>query len=131
MTRIKYPNPSFFRAKDKMDWKAQGENLKEIGSIIGEMVKEADWKAFLSRQGKNLKSDLKKVLEAADCGNAIVQQKGQIGILPQKIDCDYFDFMFGKKSALNMFRGEYMAQYSWAETTLSFLIRMASEAGGE
>ena len=65
MTRIKYPNPSFFGAKDKMDWKAQGENLKEIGSIIGEMVKEADWKAFLSRQGKNLKSDLERVKSEA------------------------------------------------------------------
>ena len=76
MTRIKYPNPSFFRAKDKMDWKAQGENLKEIGSIIGEMVKEADWKAFLSRQGKNLKSDLERVKsEAAAFANMSNQER--------------------------------------------------------
>ena len=26
----KYPNPAFFRAKNNMDWKAQGENLKEF-----------------------------------------------------------------------------------------------------
>ena len=24
----KYPNPKFFRAKNNMDWKAQGENVK-------------------------------------------------------------------------------------------------------
>ena len=35
MGKIKYPNPSFFRAKTNMDWKAQGQNMKEIGSIIG------------------------------------------------------------------------------------------------
>ena len=26
----KYPNPAFFRTKNNMDWKAQGENLKEV-----------------------------------------------------------------------------------------------------
>ena len=29
----KYPNPAFFRAKNNMDWKAQGENLKEVFDI--------------------------------------------------------------------------------------------------
>lgn len=66
MTRIKYPNPSFFRARDNMDWKAQGENLKEIGTIIGGMIKEADWKGFFSRQGANLKSDLERVKSEAE-----------------------------------------------------------------
>ena len=61
MTRIKYPNPSFFRARDNMDWKAQGENLKEIGTIIGGMIKEADWKGISNMMGKRSMSNSRKM----------------------------------------------------------------------
>lgn len=46
----KYPNPAFFRAKDNMDWKAQGENVKEILDIAKDMLLATDWKAFGARQ---------------------------------------------------------------------------------
>ena len=42
----KYPNPAFFRAKDNINWKAQGKNLMEVVGIATEMIKEADHKAF-------------------------------------------------------------------------------------
>ena len=29
----KYPDPKFFRMKDRINWKAQAENMKEIGGI--------------------------------------------------------------------------------------------------
>ena len=38
--KVKFPNPAFFRAKDNMDWKKQGENLLEVGGIIVDMFKE-------------------------------------------------------------------------------------------
>ena len=36
----KFPNPAFFRARTEMDWKAQAANLKEVGSIALELIKE-------------------------------------------------------------------------------------------
>ena len=42
---MKYIDPKFFRMKDQIDWKAQGRNMKEIAGIVGELVKETDWKA--------------------------------------------------------------------------------------
>ena len=39
----KYPNPALFRTKDNMDWKAQGENLKEVMNISMDLIKETDW----------------------------------------------------------------------------------------
>ena len=57
MGKSKYPNPKFFRAKTNMDWKAQGENLKEVGGIIVDMLKETDWKAFGKKQLDNIKDD--------------------------------------------------------------------------
>ena len=46
----KFPNPAFFRARTEMDWKAQAANLKEVGSIALELIKETDWKAFGKKQ---------------------------------------------------------------------------------
>ena len=31
--KIQYPNPEVFRCKDEINWKAQWENLKEVGTI--------------------------------------------------------------------------------------------------
>ena len=55
----KYPNPAFFHAKDNIDWKAQGENLKEVFEICKQLAAEADMKAYADRQ-KNKLIDLGK-----------------------------------------------------------------------
>ena len=55
----KFPNPAFFRARTEMDWKAQAANLKEVGSIALELIKETDWKAF----GKKQKNALYQLID--------------------------------------------------------------------
>ena len=44
--KIQYPNPSFWKAKDEINWAAQWENLKEVGGIAWDLLKETDWKKF-------------------------------------------------------------------------------------
>lgn len=51
----KYPNPAFFRAKNNIDWAAQGKNLKEVFEICKDMLAETDWKQFAGRQVKGWK----------------------------------------------------------------------------
>ncbi len=51
----KYPNPAFFRAKNNIDWAAQGKNLKEVFEICKDMLAETDWKQFANRQVKGWK----------------------------------------------------------------------------
>jgi benzoyl-CoA reductase/2-hydroxyglutaryl-CoA dehydratase subunit BcrC/BadD/HgdB len=46
-----------------MDWKKQGENLKEVGSIILDMLKETDWKKFGSDRLKDIKDDGRRIAE--------------------------------------------------------------------
>jgi hypothetical protein len=41
----KFPNPSFYKYKDHIDWAAQAKNLKDIGAICVDMAKENDWNA--------------------------------------------------------------------------------------
>lgn len=61
----KYPNPAFFRAKNNMDWKAQGENLKEVFDIAKDMLLATDWKAFGARQKQGWIDFGKRVAEEA------------------------------------------------------------------
>ena len=48
-----YPNPKFFKAKDNIDWKKQGENLMTCVKIFAEMFKETDWNKFFEGQKNN------------------------------------------------------------------------------
>ena len=61
----KYPNPAFFRTKNNMDWKAQGENLKEVFEIGKDMLLATDWKAFGERQKQGWIDFGKRVAEEA------------------------------------------------------------------
>ena len=64
-----------------------------------------------------IRSDLIDSLEAIDCKEVIMQQKGMLGISIANVDCDYYDYLNGKVSLARAYHGEYMAQYSFAEVT--------------
>lgn len=70
---------------------------------------------------RSLRKDLADVLEAAGCGEILSQQRGRLGIVPDRVDCDYFNWCRGKRSGGNAFHGEYMTQYSWGEYTNAML----------
>ena len=72
---------------------------------------------------KSLRRDLLETLEAAGCGNVVAQQRGKLGIVPDNLDCDYYDWCDGKRMGI-VWHGEYMAQYSWSEYTAGVLERM-------
>ncbi|MGN0341707.1 MAG: response regulator [Roseburia sp.] len=66
---------------------------------------------------KNIRKDLMSTLEKYGMEDAVIRQRGMIGISPPKISCDYFDWIAGKPAGLNAYRGEYMNQYPWSEFT--------------
>ena len=72
---------------------------------------------------KSLRRDLLETLEAAGCGNVIAQQRGKLGVVPGRMNCDYYDWCDGKRTGI-VWRGEYMVQYSWSEYTTGVLERM-------
>ena len=71
---------------------------------------------------RSLRKDLTDILEMAGCGEVISQQRGRIGIVPELVDCDYFNWCKGMRFGNNAFQGEYMTQYSWGEYTNAMLI---------
>ena len=72
---------------------------------------------------KSLRRDLLETLETAGCANVIAQQRGKLGVVPDNLDCDYYNWCEGKRMGLS-WHGEYMVQYSWAEYTSAMLNRM-------
>jgi len=76
---------------------------------------------------KNLRSDLCGTLERVGLEDCIIRTRGEIGILPEKIACDYYDFLKNINGAKGsgFFSGEYMTQYSWAEYTHAELVRLS------
>lgn len=69
---------------------------------------------------RNLRADLNNTLEQLGLSDVLVHSGGDVGVNVEKIDCDYYDYLDGKKE---LFHGEYMSQYSFAEETMGWLIR--------
>lgn len=66
---------------------------------------------------RSLQKDIHDTLEKLGCEDIIHRTRAGAGIIPEKIRCDYYDFLAEKPLGINAFQGEYMMQYSWAEST--------------
>ena len=78
---------------------------------------DTDIKACKTRL-RSLLHDLKETLTEIGVKNLVIRRRGTIGIDATCVDCDYYRFLKGDIQATNAFQGEYMKQYSWAESTL-------------
>ena len=66
---------------------------------------------------RKLKKDLFDTFQAAGCADALIREWSRQGVRTDRVECDYYDWQRGIPGAINAYRGEYMAQYSWAELT--------------
>ena len=88
-------------------------NNREIMAVLFE---NDDKESYM----RNLKADLVNTFRSLGIEDALAQEWGKIGIKAEKIRCDYYDYLNGKKEN---FHGEYMTQYSFAEATLARLLQ--------
>lgn len=91
------------------------------GELLGALWEDKEVTSSLENYLRNLISDLKNVLRQNDLEDVVIKKKGQICLVTSEIDCDYYRYLDGDVNAVNQFAGEYMTQYSWAETTLAGL----------
>lgn len=75
-------------------------------------------------QARCRKTYMNLVTELRNYGieDIVETENGQRRIIPQKVNCDLFDYQAHKPNALTKFKGEYMNEYSWSEQTLSTLL---------
>ena len=66
---------------------------------------------------KSIRKDLIDTLTEVGCIDAIVIQHGKLGINKDNVYCSYFDLLDKKIKLSDVYHGEYMTQYSFAEYT--------------
>ena len=116
----------FKRSKTKelfaflIDRNGAGVTIGEIGVAL--------WDNDDAQKNQNyvhqLFRDLRHTLEMLGAEEVFQRNNYLYSINPDKIDCDYFDHLRTGKPA---FFGEYMSQYSWAESTCGLLWKRKSE----
>ena len=46
---------------------------------------------------------------------------GKRRIVPERVRCDLYDYLSGREEFRPLFKGSYLTNYSWGETTLAEL----------
>ncbi|MBO6176360.1 MAG: hypothetical protein J6O39_02300 [Treponema sp.] len=70
---------------------------------------------------RNLIVDIKHTFSELEIQNFFIAEYNNFRINPEAVNCDYYSFLKGDLTAQNSFTGEFMSQFSWAETMTGFL----------
>lgn len=90
----------------------------ELRYILWEEHEDSDKKKIYIR---NIIYDIRRSLEACGVTDVVLNSKGSYAINTPKLNCDYFDYLRGKKAVASAME-EYMEQYSsWSIQTKSKL----------
>ena len=96
------------------------------GEMLAVLWEDKPDTASLHSHLRNLIFDLSHTLEDAGVTGLLIRGRSTLALDTSKVDCDYYNFLRGSRSATNFYRGEYMTQYSWAEVTRSALRQQAN-----
>ncbi len=64
---------------------------------------------------------LKNILEEYGISDIIESVDGKRRLVTEKVECDLYDYLSGKEEYSRLFKGSYLTNYSWGETTLAEL----------
>ncbi len=70
---------------------------------------------------------LRKTLEEYGLKDLLVSRRNSYAVNPAYLDCDYYKYLNDAEVYGDLFHGEYMSQYSWAERTLGNLSEIVWE----
>ncbi len=114
----------FTRVKSKeifaylVDRRGAAVNTHELAAALWE---EQDESPSLLSLIRNCVADLRQSLEAVGAQDVLDKAYGSLAVRPDKIKCDYYDFLKEDIRAINAYMGEYMTGYPWAEFTTAAL----------
>lgn len=97
-----------------IDRRGAGCTVGEICSVLWE-DRQAD--TNLKSQCRVVLASLKKDLSSIGVEDVLVKDWNMWSVNVNKLKCDYYEYLDHSSGRIHGFRGEYMAQYSWAEMT--------------
>ena len=65
---------------------------------------------------------LKSTLEEYGISDVVEAVDGKRRIVMEKVECDLYHYLSGKEEYAQLFKGSYLTNYSWGETTLGELV---------
>lgn len=95
-----------------IDRRGSAVTTGELRSILWRNAQnDSNTRAYLSKAKKDLKDTLKK----AGVSDAFVEMRGRYAVDPDKIKCDYYDYLDDIPEGVRAYNGEYMMPYEWGE----------------
>ena len=65
--------------------------------------------------------ELRRTFSALGLDDVLCHTRDNYFVNTARLDCDLYRFLDGDASARKLYVGEYMSQYSWAETTIGYI----------
>ncbi|MDO4739815.1 MAG: response regulator [Eubacteriales bacterium] len=93
-----------------------------MGELVAVLWENKPVNASMRSNLRSMIHDLKHTLAMAGVDDVIRKTRNEISLVTERVDCDYYSFLRGDPAAVNLYRGEYMTQYSWAEMTMGMLL---------
>lgn len=85
---------------------------KEIAAVLFE---SGTYSRTEQQYLSHIANDLQKDLEQVGADQIFIKRFSSYAVDTRAFSCDAYDYLSGNATAINLFRGEYMEQYSWAE----------------
>lgn len=101
-----------------IDRKGSRVTVAELAAVLWE---DRPYDKTVQNNTHRVVSDMIKALKEVGIVDIIIKNRRDIAIDTEKVDCDYYRFLSGDVSQINVFHGEYMSNYGWAEFTLAEL----------
>ena len=90
-----------------------------IGTLWENRSNDETTQSLYSKVGRSLHNQLDEV----GAGHIVIASRGSRSIDVDSLDCDLYQMLNGDESAMRMYFGQYMMDYSWAEYRLAGLER--------
>ena len=74
---------------------------------------------------------LKNILEEYGIGDIVESVNGKRRLIPERVRCDLYDYLSGQEEHSQLFKGSYLTNYSWGESTLAELTGEYLRSAGE
>lgn len=92
--------------------------------IAATLWEDADYDTSLKNKVTRTVSSLKSTMKSIGYEDIIIKSWNHLAVDIAKFSCDSYEYEHMDELAVNSFRGEYMANYSWAEYTTGKYVQM-------
>lgn len=97
------------------------ETTCSIRTLAGILFEDTPYDIKQAAYVRKILSSMTKTLREAGAEQILQKSYNAVALDISKLDCDYYRFQNGEIAAVNQYRGEFMAQYSWAEFITGYI----------